>query len=389
MMRKKLVLLGALALTHAMLWHTPLLRADRFRDLNRAFQAFQANSSDPQVAANYIRLFDKWTEDMGNIYAEHGGGGLLGFEGGTQGWADTSFLLRGNVRVYPFFLGCWKANKFCRQPGVWLSRNFKDFGYESFLNAEQRAEIKKCCYCGAPAWKACCCDCSSNEYDLGCCFNTMMFIGTCGIWACTEWWPKKDTAKFYFKAEMGDEIVQYLYDTFRASSLREVANTLQRYFVRPIAEMLMDACDPRNAAQINFETFLRTVNLYRCYVGIDCGHLFQTGFAQYDFDNVRDRFHTWFLNVMQVPRREEDPINVFLTSTLIHWHNPIYRYVDRDSLPSTPIHPLGWYQIELLRLKSKLLEMIALRGETQHPLLVLLAVKSQELEHILEPHRGR
>ncbi|MDR0755799.1 MAG: hypothetical protein LBE99_02720 [Puniceicoccales bacterium] len=90
---------------------------------------------------------------------------------------------------------------------------------------------------------------------------------------------------------------------------------------------------------------------------------------------------------MQVPRREEDPIHIFLASTLVHWHNNVYSYIDRDSLPDTPIHPLGWYQIELILLKSKLLETVALRGETQHPLLLLLAVKSRELEQIFEPNR--
>lgn len=151
---------------------------------------------------------------------------------------------------------------------------------------------------------------------------------------------------------MGDEIIQYLYDAFRARSLREVGNTLNRYFVRPLAEILMNVCDPRNAAQINFETFLRTVNLYLCYVGIDFGHPLQTHFAQYDFDNIKERFHAWLFNVMQVQRREEDPIHIFLVSTLTHWHNNVYRYIDRDSLPDTPIHPLGWYQIKRSLLKK-------------------------------------
>jgi hypothetical protein len=76
-----------------------------------------------------------------------------------------------------------------------------------------------------------------------------------------DWWPNKDMAKAYFMAEMGEEIKQYLYDSFRVRSLREVGNSLQRYFVRPMAEILLQACDSRNAGQINFETFLRTVNL--------------------------------------------------------------------------------------------------------------------------------
>jgi hypothetical protein len=155
-----------------------------------------------------------------------------------------------------------------------------------------------------------------------------------------------------------------------------------------VAEILTNACDARNAGQINFETFLRTVHLYRCYVGIDFGNCAQTHFAQYDFDNTRERFHTWLFNVMQVQRREEDPIHVFLVSTLTHWRNNVYRYIDRDSLPDTPIHPLGWYQIELLCLMNKLRELVALRGETQQPMLLLLAVKSRELEQILEPNRA-
>ncbi|MDR2769254.1 MAG: hypothetical protein LBB19_01715 [Puniceicoccales bacterium] len=52
-----------------------------------------------------------------------------------------------------------------------------------------------------------------------------MCITTCGLLGCMLWWPDKDTAKAYFKTEMGDEIKQYLYDAFRARSLREVGNT--------------------------------------------------------------------------------------------------------------------------------------------------------------------
>ncbi|MDR1254417.1 MAG: hypothetical protein LBJ78_00055 [Puniceicoccales bacterium] len=91
---------------------------------------------------------------------------------------------------------------------------------------------------------------------------------------------------------------------------------------------------------------------------------------------------------MQVQRTEADPIYLFLKSTLTYWRNNVYTYVDRDSLPGTPIHPLGWYQIELLLLKNKLRTMVTLRGETQHPLLLLLAVKSRALERILKANQA-
>ncbi|MDR0392731.1 MAG: hypothetical protein LBH52_00655 [Puniceicoccales bacterium] len=80
-----MILLGALALTYSIVWNVPRLRADVFEDLNQAYQAYQANPNDPQVTANYIRLFDKWTNDMGNIYAAHSGGGVFGFEGSDGG----------------------------------------------------------------------------------------------------------------------------------------------------------------------------------------------------------------------------------------------------------------------------------------------------------------
>ncbi|MDR2769253.1 MAG: hypothetical protein LBB19_01710 [Puniceicoccales bacterium] len=112
MMRKKLIPLGALALTHSIIWNVLHLRADVFEDLNRTHQAYQANPNDPQVAASYIRLFDTWTNDMGNIYAAHGGGGMFGFEGSCEGGlADRVLTRRGNVRCYPFLLGCWLNNK--------------------------------------------------------------------------------------------------------------------------------------------------------------------------------------------------------------------------------------------------------------------------------------
>jgi hypothetical protein len=180
---------------------------------------------------------------------------------------------------------------------VWIAGISTGINYSAFLNGEQKAELAGCCYCGASAWKACCCDCCPYGRD-SCCCNALGCITTCGLWGCIGWWPNKDTAKAYFMAEMGEEIKQYLYDSFRVRSLREVGNALQRYFVRPVAEILLQACDSRNVGQINFETFFRTVNLYRCYVGIDFGNPVQTRFAQYDFDNVRDRFHTWLFNVM-------------------------------------------------------------------------------------------
>ncbi|MDR1254415.1 MAG: hypothetical protein LBJ78_00045 [Puniceicoccales bacterium] len=245
-MRKQLILLSVLVLTQATLWNTSRLRADVFEDLNRIYQAYQANPNDPQVAASYIRLFATWTNDMGKIYAAHGGGGILGFESGlVGGLASRALTQRGNVRSYPFLLGCWLNDSFCTQKVAWFNGGNYGLNCVNLLNDEQKAEIKACCYCGAPAWKACCCDCYPSGRD-SCCFNAFMTAFTCGLWSMC-WWSNKDMAKAYFMAEMGDEIIQYLYDAFRVRSLREVGNALQMYFVRPVAEILAQACDSRNA----------------------------------------------------------------------------------------------------------------------------------------------
>ncbi|MDR2396403.1 MAG: hypothetical protein LBD69_00885 [Puniceicoccales bacterium] len=120
---KKLILLGALALTHSIIWNVPHLLADVFEDLNRVYQAYQANPNNPQVAADYIRIFDMWTNDMGNIYAAHGGEGIFGFEGSDEGSASATqegsytggAMSAETARCYPFLLGCWLNNSFRKQ----------------------------------------------------------------------------------------------------------------------------------------------------------------------------------------------------------------------------------------------------------------------------------
>ncbi|MDR2396882.1 MAG: hypothetical protein LBD69_03450 [Puniceicoccales bacterium] len=382
-------------------------------DVQQANDSISQGAAWQESAQLFIDAFNHFRGGLEDAYRNCGGGGVAGLDGQrTEAVPRAAWGPRGNTRLgSPVVMGCWLTDKFCcRKPGsisCWAT------GHEPWLGlpTEMLNTYLSCICCGDElphmpyyyqAWSymihsqehverylESCCTCDEAALEACCCsgwgwFRTWADVFSCGLTRCM-FNEKMFTFPEYVDRCVGRHIKSHIMATLHVASLREAGEYWQINFCQPVSELLVHICQMR---EVSLNDVLRLLDLYRCYVESDFGNTIQFDFSQTNYTNVRHQVHGFIAEIFG-RIGHNSPIYKFFESSVANYDRNVYTFVDRETLPTVEIRPIGYYQIELPMLTGRdaIFGRINLTGSNSNgnPLLNLVAEKAQTISNNQRP----
>jgi hypothetical protein len=245
--------------------------------------------------------------------------------------------------------------------------------YDEFVNEFEEH------YCCCQLW-----DCMDWASCIFCCCAVPCVEGCTGAYSKGGYkyeLSKADALYKYQDTLVASRIKSAVFETLKCRTLKEGARIWQTQFCAPVGQLLQRLLGNIPPNEVTLDRLCAILELYKCYVESDRGSSIQYVFDQEGFNATKQAVHAFLARL--IIHTTDDYIARFVHICVLRWEEDVDYWVDRNSLAGVAIHPIGWYQIELIELSREVSTLIKTSSveAIQRPVFIIDEAAKLEKKH--------